>query len=78
MGAEWVYLIVFIIGLFVAFSMQPKAVVPPPPSLDDMQVPTAEPGRPIPVIFGTRLVKAPNIVWYGDLKYTPVQTEGGK
>ena len=78
MGAEWVYLIVFIIGLFVAFSMQPKAVVPPPPSLDDMQVPTAEPGRPIPVIFGTRLIKAPNVVWYGDLKYTAVQTDSGK
>lgn len=73
-----VYLIIFLIGLFVAFAMAPKAVVPPPPSLDDMQVPTAEPGRPVPVIFGTRLCKAPNVVWYGDLKYTPVETKGGK
>ena len=78
MGYEYVYLIIFVIGLFVAFAMQPKPIQPPPPSLDDMQIPTAEPGRPIPVIFGTRLVKAPNVVWYGDLKYSAVRTSSGK
>lgn len=74
----WAYLIIFLVGLFVAYAMSPKPPVPPPPSLADMQVPTAEPGRPVPVIFGTRLVKAPNVVWYGDLRYSEVKTSSGK
>ena len=74
----WVYLIVFIVALFVAFALAPKAATPKPASLDDMQIPTAEPGRPIGVVFGKRLLKAPNVVWYGDLRYEPVQTSSGK
>lgn len=74
----WEYIIVFIIALVVCYAMQPKAVQPTPPSLDDMDIPTAEPGRCIPVVFGTRLLKSPNIVWYGDLRYDAVKTDSGK
>lgn len=73
-----VYLIVFIAALFVAFAMAPKAVVPKPSSLEDMNIPTAEPGRPISVVFGKRLLKAPNVVWYGDMRYEKVEVSGGK
>ncbi len=74
----FVYLIVFIISLAVCLAMAPKSTQPSPSSLSDMNVPTAEPGRPIPVVFGTRLLKAPNIVWYGHLKYKAVKTKSGK
>lgn len=73
-----IYLIVFIASLFVAFAMMPKAIVPKPASLEDMNIPTAEPGRPISVVFGKRLLKAPNVVWYGDMRYDPVKVSGGK
>lgn len=34
----------------------------------DIDAPTAEEGRPICVLFGTKRIKGPNVVWYGDIK----------
>lgn len=54
--------------------------VPPPPraaSLSDFKVPTAEAGRPVPVIFGTVMMKGPNVVWYGNLFTDPIPFSGG-
>jgi len=47
-------------------------------SLDDFSLPTAEEGRPIPVVFGTVLITGPNVVWAGDLKADPIKKKGGK
>ena len=46
--------------------------------LDDFDLPTAEEGRPIPVVFGTMLLRGPNVVWAGDLKVDPIRKKGGK
>jgi hypothetical protein len=46
--------------------------------LDAFDIPTAEEGRPIPVVFGTILVTGPNVVWAGDLKVEPLVKSGGK
>lgn len=72
------YLIVFVIALAISSAMQPKQPEQKPVSLGDFNMPTAEPGRPIPVVMGTYTIKSPNIVWYGDLGSTPVKTKGGK
>ena len=32
----------------------------------EMDDPTAEAGKPIPVPFGTTIITEPNILWYGD------------
>ncbi len=32
-----------------------------------IDAPTAEEGIPIPVLFGTKRIKGPNVVWYGDI-----------
>lgn len=74
----WWYAVVFIVGLVAAYSTIPKPEARKPAGLDDFNVPTAEVGREIPVLFGTRLMSGPNIVWYGDLRITPVQKKGGK
>ena len=74
----WEYIVIFIIALVVCYAMQPKQTQPKPASLDDMSIPSAEPGRCIPVVFGTRLLASPNIVWYGDLGYKAVKTKSGK
>ena len=50
----------------------------PPAGLGDIQAPTAEEGREIPVLFGTRDVKGPNVVWYGDFAAVAVKKKGGK
>ena len=54
----------------------------PPPSagLKDFDVPVATDGKEIPVLFGTREVTQPNVVWYGHLKTRPIterRTETG-
>lgn len=74
----WGYVAVFIIALIVAVAMAPKPPKPVPPVLEDIGVPTAEQGRPIPVLFGTRTIKSPNVTWFGDLRYKSVKEGGGK
>jgi len=46
-------------------------------SLGEMQAPTAEEGRNIPVIFGTCLLRAPNVVWYGDFSTQAIKKSAG-
>lgn len=55
-----------------ALAPKPKSNIRPA-TLGDFQVPTAEEGRPISVLFGTRDCKAPQSVWYGDLKTKKVK-----
>lgn len=64
-----IYIIALV--LVVALMPTPKSNVKPA-SLADIDAPTAEPGRPIPVVFGTVLLKSPNVVWYGDFMYMPI------
>jgi hypothetical protein len=48
-----------------------------PATESQFEVPTAEEGRPIPVLFGTRRLSSPNVVWYGDLKIVPITKKVG-
>ena len=74
----WWYIAVFAFALVVSFSLAPKPQRTPPAGLGDFNVPTAEIGREIPVLFGTREMKGPNIVWYGDFKAIAIKSKGGK
>jgi len=77
----WWYVVVFIVAIVVSFAMAPRAPEPTPPAVQEVSsVPTAEAGRAIPVVFGTYVIKASNIVWYGDLGYIPIKkkSKGGK
>lgn len=72
----------FVLFLFVALTVagellrpKPKFGSPQPSSLGDFQVPTAQEGRPIPVVYGTCHLKGANVVWYGDLKVSPITTK---
>lgn len=74
----WWYIAVFIVALVAAYAMMPKPQSQPPAGLGDFVVPTAEEGREIPVLFGTRDIAGPNVVWYGDLRVDPIRKKGGK
>lgn len=74
----WVWLAVFVVALVVSYAAMPKPQSSPPAGLGDFKVPTAEEGREIPVLFGTRDVTSPNVVWYGDLKAVAIRRKGGK
>jgi hypothetical protein len=74
----WWYIVVFIVALLVSYAMAPKPQSQPPAGLGDIQVPTAEEGREIPVLFGTKELKGPNVVWFGDLRTEAIRKSGGK
>lgn len=67
----WLWLAFTVIGELLR--PKPKFDTPQPSALGDFQVPTAEEGRCIPIVWGTCLVKGPNVVWYGDLKAVAVK-----
>lgn len=70
--------ILWIATLVVSYALRPKPDTPARPTLGDIQAPTAEVGSEIPVLFGTREIKAPNVVWYGDMYLHPVKKKSGK
>jgi hypothetical protein len=72
------YIALLIVALVVAYAMAPKPPEPEPPELNDIDAPTAEEGKDIPVLFGTCLIRSPNIVWYGKLRTTPIRKKAGK
>ena len=43
-------------------------------TFEEFQIPTTDPKRPIPVIWGRTRIKSPGIVWYGDY-FTEAITE---
>lgn len=58
-----------LIGLvlnIVAYLIMPQPKQEKPPAATDMENPTAEAGRPLPVPFGTITVKGGNLLWYGE------------
>jgi hypothetical protein len=76
--AWFVYLAILVVSVGVSIALAPKPTVPKPAQLSDFDVPTAEEGRPIPVVFGTVKVTGANVLWYGDLKTYAIRTKGGK
>lgn len=71
-------LVLLVVSYFVSAALAPKPPKPKPAALSEFDVPVAEQGRSISVVFGTKLIKDPNVIWYGDLRTTPIQQKGGK
>lgn len=57
--------------------MAPKPSQPKPATLEDFDTPTAEEGRPLPVVFGTCWCRGPNVLWYGALSSEPIRSKSG-
>lgn len=62
------FIVVAIAIAVAALSMvlMPRPKTPKPPAATDLDNPTAEAGKPVPVVFGTITVKGLNVLWYGD------------
>lgn len=69
----YVQIVVALVMMVLAYALQPKPPSPSPAGLADVQAPTAEIGIPIPWIFGTVKLLAPNVLWYGDLSTTAIK-----
>lgn len=68
---------VLVIASLLSAVLAPRPPQPKPPALGDFNVPTAEEGRPIPVVFGDVWVTGPNVLWYGALRTEPIRKGGG-
>lgn len=74
----WWLVAVFVVTLVLAFAFMPKPQSQPGPGKNDVTAPTAEVGREIAVLFGTRDVEGANVVWYGHIKLKAIKSSGGK
>ena len=73
-------ILLLIVLIFVRAMLTPKQNkpdVPNPSSIGDIQAPTADAGRVVPVIAGTCWLSSPNVVWYGDFGTTEIRKDGG-
>jgi len=71
MPAAVPYLIMIAISIaisVIAYALTPKPKSPKPPAAADFQSPTADAGRPVPIVFGTLTVKGTNILYYGEVQ----------
>lgn len=72
-----------LIGLalnIVAYLIMPKPKQDQPAEVKDLEDPTAEAGRPLPVVFGSVLVKGLNVMDYSDKQtiMRKLRSTGGK
>lgn len=74
----WFQIFSLIVSYIIQVALQPKPQAPKAASLADFDVPTAEEGRPIPVVFGTVVITGANCVWYGDLGKKAIKSKKGK
>lgn len=58
---------VAVLSLFLVATM-PKPKSNPPATFEQVTAPTAEEGRPIPVVFGSPYLEGPNVVWFGHFR----------
>lgn len=55
-----------IVSSVISYVIAPKPPQAQRAETKDMDSPTAEAGKPIPVVFGTVMVKGVNTLWFGD------------
>jgi hypothetical protein len=72
------YVAILIVSALISAALAPKPPAPKPAALEDFDLPVAEQGRPVPVVFGTVLITGANVLWYGDLRTTPIKKKSGK
>lgn len=60
-----VQLLIAVVLSVAAYMLAPKPKQSTNSMAKDLESPTVEAGRPIPVVFGTLTVKSPNVLWYG-------------
>lgn len=56
---------------------RPKMQDAQPGQIGDKDIPMASADAPIPVVFGTRVVSQPNVVWWGEVNAEPITKCGG-
>jgi hypothetical protein len=74
----WAMVAIWVATAVLSYVLRPKQDAAKPKPVTTLDYPTAEEGREIPVLFGTRDITSQTIVWYGDLKTKAIKSSGGK
>jgi hypothetical protein len=48
------------------------------PEVGQLDIVNPDASSPVPVCFGTNIIKSSNVIWYGNPKTTKVKTSSGK
>ena len=72
----WEYFVYAIVMLVASYLIQRKPKTSPPQAQELQSVPTAQEGESVVVLFGTRDIKSPSVVWYGDVKTDAIKKKG--
>jgi hypothetical protein len=68
MVADWIITVIIALTINVVSALlAPRPKQPAPEAVQELEAPTAEAGRVIQKVFGRKIIKDPNIVWYGDI-----------
>lgn len=75
----WNFLIAWVIStvLSALLAPRPKTQDALPGQIGDKDIPLASADAPIPVLFGTRVISQPNVVWWGDVMVRAIRKSGG-
>jgi hypothetical protein len=71
----WLNVFFFVASMVIGELLRPKPKGPQnaqSAGFDNVQFPTAQEGRVVPVIWGTQLIKGANLLWYGDYQPFPI------
>ena len=71
-----VLLAIVVALLVISYAIMPKPKLAKPGSVQDLDSPTAEAGREIPVIFGTITVKGLNVLDYSEKSISSYEVKG--
>ena len=75
----WPLMVALWVASFVlTYALMPKPNKPKPPGIGNIDAPTVEEGREIPIVFGTRIVKGINILATCDFGTVALKKKGGK
>lgn len=66
LGAFLIQILVSVVLIVAAMLLMPKAKSTAEDPAD-FEGPSASDSKPIPVVFGTVKIKAPNCLWFGDI-----------
>lgn len=78
--------LIWTIGILVASAvlsglatlLQKKPAPPKPAALGDFSIPQIDENTPQMVVFGDVWTSGWQVLWYGNLKSTPIKASGGK
>ena len=77
----WQYIIAWVVTTVISALLAPRPSTQDaqPGQIGDKNLPIASQDAPIPVLFGTRRLSGPNVIWYGDVQVRPIRkSSGGK